>query len=107
MSKFTKHTHISLSFEEWEKAFKPITNSITPYSAFDGLMFETYGSDLHYVMAMANRKDHVDRLKVWTLVTGDSDDEVIVDGYHLVNRIGYFITQMPGKDGSTYEVTLN
>jgi hypothetical protein len=31
----------------------------------------------------------------------------IVDGYHLVNRIGYFITQNARQDDQFYEVIVS
>jgi hypothetical protein len=47
------------------------------------------------------------RRMVWTLVEDDDGDAVIVEGYHLVNRLGYFITAKPAKAGYQYVVTLS
>ena len=48
-----------------------------------------------------------DRRTVWTLVEcGDSDGEVIISGYHWVNRLGYFVSKVPVPDGMSVEVTI-
>lgn len=51
-------------------------------------MLETYGDDVKQVMRIAN----TDPLRVWTMVDGD-DGMYLVQGFHLVNRIYYVITQ--------------
>lgn len=96
---------IVLAFEEWETQFKPIANRIIGSASFDGLMFETYGEELAQVLAFANGGKAGHR-KVWTLVDGDDGEAVIVEGYHLVNRLGYFITSKPAKAGAQYNISL-
>ena len=75
-----------LTIEEWDKNYKPITNKFDEDASFDGTMYETYGEEVEYVIAQKNNK-------IWTLVDTSEGDMVIVNGYHLVNRIGYFITE--------------
>lgn len=107
MSNTTTPAFVTLSFETWEKRFKPIANTTTPNSSFDGLMFETYGADLVNVLLHAN--GHMGRAgsrKVWTLVEGDDGEPVICEGYHLCNRLGYFITAKPAKAEVQYNVSL-
>lgn len=50
-------------------------------------MLETYGDDLKLVMDIANKTP----MRAWTMVDGD-DGMYLVQGYHLVNRIYYVIT---------------
>lgn len=50
-------------------------------------MLETYGDDLRLVMDIADKTP----LRVWTMVDGD-DGMYLLQGYHLVNRIYYVIT---------------
>ena len=50
-------------------------------------MLETYGADIKLVLDIANKTP----LRVWTMVDGD-DGMYLVQGYHLVNRIYYVIT---------------
>lgn len=77
--------------DAWEAKYKPITNH------FDGSdKFETYGDELQFVLAQDPRC-------IWTLVDGDDGNLYIVDGYHLVNRLNYFITEVP-FDGEFLEV---
>lgn len=71
--------------EYWELKYKPIMNHIDPTN-YD--KFETYGEELRYVMAQ-------DPKCIWTLVDGDDGNLYIVDGYHLVNRVAYFVTEVP------------
>ena len=69
--------------DAWEEKYKPFTNQ------FDGSdKFETYGEELEFVRAQDPRC-------VWTLVDGDDGNLYIVDGYHFVNRINYFVTEVP------------
>ena len=103
MSKPNSTGFVAMSFEDWCDAFKPQANTTTPNAPFDGNMFETYGDDLSAVIA-ANT---VNGLNVWTAVENDDGDWVIVDGYHRVNRMGYFITRKPAKAGEQYDVTLD
>lgn len=106
MSKPTKTPGlVSLSFEEWEAKFKPRTNTIASNASFDGLMFETYGAELDFVLTIGNQT-HLGGLKLWTLVEGDDGEAVIVEGYHLCNRLGYFVTEKPFKAGMQYNIIL-
>lgn len=50
-------------------------------------MLETYGADLKLVLDIANKTP----MRVWTMVDGD-DGMYLIQGYHLVNRIYYVIT---------------
>lgn len=55
-------------------------------------MLETYGADIKLVLDIANKTP----LRVWTMVDGD-DGMYLVQGYHLVNRIYYVITNEPAQ----------
>ena len=50
-------------------------------------MLETYGDDIKLVLKI-NKKTP---LRVWTMVDGDNG-MYLIQGYHLVNRIYYVIT---------------
>ena len=41
--------------------------------------------------------------RVWTLIEGDSGNLWITNGYHFVNRLNYFITEVP-FEGSDVEI---
>jgi hypothetical protein len=74
-------------WDEWAEKYKPI-------GAEDNQMFETYGTDLQTVLS--THPNHV-----WTWMQGDMSD-VVCAGYHLVNRIGYYITEVPWTNVEDY-----
>ncbi len=74
------------TIEDWEENFKPIINN-EDTASWGGIMFETYNPDLDFV-----RKCPIEH--IWSLIDGD-ESVWIVTGYHFVNRIGYFITEIP------------
>lgn len=76
-------------YEIWEDTFKPVKNHLDEDAGIDGYMFETFGAELAHVQAVL--KDNPE--KVWTVVDGDSGKWYISQGFHLVNRIGYLITE--------------
>lgn len=97
----------ALTFDEWQARFKPITNHLDRGASFDGLMFETYGAELAHVLMIANGDfGRAGARKVWTLCEGDDGSPVICEGYHLCNRLGYFITAKPAKAGMQYNVEV-
>ena len=83
--------------EQWEATYRPITN--TTREEWDGLLFETYGDDLAYVLSVANKEPR----RVWTWVDAEGGS-YIINGYHLVNRIGYFITEVEWSQGDDIQV---
>ena len=93
--------------EGWQAEFKIQPNNVTSNAAFDGAMYETYGADLERILVFANAKSKRMRRMVWTLVENDDGEAVVVNGYHLVNRLGYFITAKPAKAGYEYIVFLS
>jgi hypothetical protein len=82
--------------DAWEAKYKPVKNQFAqPQGEFGDEFvedkFETYGEELDYVRSVYDE----DPRRVWTLVDGDDGNLYIVDGYHLVNRINYFVTEVP------------
>ncbi|CAB4124041.1 hypothetical protein UFOVP45_112 [uncultured Caudovirales phage] len=78
-------SNIIITDDEWDEQYTPILNHI---NGNDSQMFETYGDELAFVQSQpANR--------VWTMLDGDEGGVFIVNGMHLVNRIGYYITEKP------------
>ena len=77
--------------QEWFDLYKPIKNKIDSNASVNGHMFETYGDELNYVISQ-------DLNKIWTYSDDDNGTPYISNGYHLVNRIGYFITEVPVKE---------
>ena len=81
-----------LGWDKWEDKFKPIHNHFS--NDPDQNMFETYGEEVDYVTKADNKY-------VWTWIQGDMSD-LIVAGYHYVNRLGYYITEVPWDDEYDY-----
>lgn len=93
---------IRITDEEWEEKYKPIRNHFNPTaSEYDSeyTMFETYGQELKFVM-------NTDPAYVWTEVDGDDGGVYIVNGYYLVNRIGYYITAKPHNPDDFIELCI-
>jgi len=77
---------LHITEDQFYEKFNPIENHIDTNASFDGCMFETYDEELDHVKAQPNNK-------VWTIVEGDDDTMFYLSGYHVVNRIGYLITE--------------
>jgi hypothetical protein len=81
-----------LGWDKWEDKFKPIHNHFS--NDPDQNMFETYGEEVEFVIKQ-------DPKYIWTWIQGDMSD-LIVAGYHYVNRLGYYITEVPWEDEDDY-----
>lgn len=69
--------------------------------SYDGCMYETFGPELDYVLKM----DKVNPKRVWTIIDDNSGWTGICAGYHLVNRIGYLVTEEEWQeDNESYTV---
>ena len=71
--------------------YRPIQNPRTDGS-WGGTFHETFGDDLAAVRTAEPAH------QVWTLVETDGQLAIIA-GMHHINRIGYFITEVPWKTG--------
>ncbi|CAB4185211.1 hypothetical protein UFOVP1130_15 [uncultured Caudovirales phage] len=90
-------TVLTMTVEQWEDKYKPVMNHLDKDASWGtddegGVLYDYTGAEGDYVMKVASVQPH----KVWTWVDGD-DGSYIVDGYHWVNRIGYFITAIPSE----------
>lgn len=90
-----------MRFSTWVKRFRPVRNDLVAGAPFDGFMFETFGSELETVRSAAKKDPNT----VWTLVDLEGDLAVI-EGWHFVNRIGYFVCQVRFVDGAAYEIRV-
>ena len=78
-------------WDAWAEKYKPEENHLVTSNE---LMFETYGAELEYVQSLDPRY-------VWTSVQGDMCD-LIVAGYAYVNRLCYYVTEIPWEDEDEY-----
>jgi hypothetical protein len=100
----TNETFIELSFDEWVKQYKPIYNHIDKNASFqddsdNGLMFETYGDEVEFVKSQSPDK-------IWMYGDGDDGGSYIWNGWHIVNRIGYFVTEVPCPPDTTIQIQV-
>jgi hypothetical protein len=95
---------IELTFDEWLDTYKPITNHIDTNASFqdesgNGIMFETYGEEVDFVKQQ-------DPNKIWMYGSGDDGGTYIWSGWGFVNRLGYFITEVPFSDSEIVQVLV-
>jgi hypothetical protein len=91
---------IEMDFDEWCDIYKPIPNNIVEDSSFDGTMFETYGKEVEFVKK-------ADEAHIWMYGDGDDGGTYIWNGWHIVNRIGYFITEVPCPPDTDIQVKVS
>lgn len=99
MTNSTIH-HLTMTYDDWQDAYQPVTNPLIDNAPFDGLMFETFGPELDHI-----RDTPADR--IWTLVEGDNDTLYVLSGFHFVNRLGYFIAAHPRQPHVLIEVPVD
>jgi hypothetical protein len=87
---------VSLTWEEFDEQFKVMPNHLV--STPDQQMFETYGEEVDYVKSIPQNR-------IWTY-TDVGSGTGIYNGWHFVNRLGYFITELPAEEDTDYEVDL-
>jgi hypothetical protein len=93
-------TFIEMEFEDFVETYKPIPNNIDTNASFDGLMFETYGAEVEFVKK-------ADPAHIWTYGDGDDGGSYIWNGWHFINRIGYFITEIPCPPNTTIQIKVS
>jgi len=97
---------IKTTFDKWCDDYKPIPNVFNKDASFNdgdnGIMFETYGKELDFVLSYVKFKPR----QVWTYIDGENGT-FIINGYHLVNRIGHFVTYGSAEPETFYEVEVS
>lgn len=83
---------IQIDYFDWIDQFRPITKPGTDHIAFD-----TH-SDVEFLKAQ--KPD-----TIWTLVhCSESGDCVIINGCHWINRMEYYVTEVPYDEAHEYNV---
>jgi hypothetical protein len=83
------------NIDEWEEHFKPIINHLDPQASWQtdeghgtGLMFETYGEELEFVLGQPEEK-------VWSYMDDEEDNLILCAGRQDSNKvIGYLVTEV-------------
>lgn len=87
---------MTLTEDNFDELYVPIQNHLVEDASFGGAMFETYGEELDFVFSVS-LEDNT-RKTVWTIIETDGE-MYCVAGFHLVNRIGFIITEKPWETG--------
>lgn len=83
--------------EDFDEKYTLVRN---PYE--DTFQFESYCHELDFVLHAAKTKPRT----VWTVVDGDDGQRYIIAGYHVVNRIFYYITEQEWESDNEEYVLL-
>ena len=90
---------IELTFEEADEQFKFMVNNYDENASFDGLMFETYGDEVEFVKSQSPAN-------IWMYGQGDDGGTYVWNGWGFVNRLGYFITEVPCPPDTDIQVMV-
>ena len=94
---------IEMTFDEADEKFRFMVNNYDEYASFDGLMFETYGDEVEYVKSILSSSPD----RVWTFGDGDDGGGYIWNGWSFINRIGYFISEVPCPPDTTIQILVS
>lgn len=85
-----------IDFDTWDETYSPQPNHLVDETN----LYETYGDEHAYILRMAELAPR----RVWTMIETDWTTE-IVNGYHTVNRVGFFVTDKEGDANTTVTVS--
>ena len=90
---------------DWTERYKPVQGE-------DGdLRFETYGKYLDAAKALATvfAKDQGTNLcqHIWTRVDGDGNADIVLNGWHAVNRMDYLVCERPWGNGDKVDSDID
>jgi len=91
---------VEMDYDTWIETYRPILNHIDTNASFDGMMFETYGDEVDFVKEQ-------DVHHIWMYGDGDDGGSYVWSGWGFVNRIGYFITEVPWIEGETTQIRVS
>lgn len=84
---------IKLTYDEWIEKYRPIA---IPNSGGD-IMLDSRGNEDY----LKNQNP----LCIWTDIDGDGAN-IILNGYHFVNRLAYYVTEVPFEKDDDIEVLI-
>ena len=89
--------YTTMTWQEFADTFKPIKRKISEDNYV--YPYETYGEELEFVRSQPAEN-------IWTEIDGDSG-VFIVNGYRLVNRIQYYVCEVPITTEAYSEVIVS
>jgi hypothetical protein len=84
-----------ITFEQFEEKYKPVQNHLDENANHDGMIYETFGEELEYIK---NIYENGNKFTIWTYID-DGEISWYESGFHLCNRLGYIITEIPFNEG--------
>ena len=95
---------ITLTEEQFEEQFTRVKNHIDTNAGWDGCLFETYDEELRHVSIVGMKTPK----NVWTLLEGDDEDKLYIsNGFRIVNRMGFFITEEEWEGETDVEIDMS
>jgi len=85
--------YIEMTYSEWVEKYRPLKDSYG-----DAHLFNSTGTDLEFL-----RKQF--RVTIWTAISSGSRDYIRND-VKLVNRIGFYVTEIPWIEDDEIDVTV-
>jgi len=100
-------TSTTITKNEFDVTYPLLSNHFDPNASWasgdgNGCLFETYGEELDFVRRQ-------DPQTIWTIVDTDDGDQMVISGYHHVNRVGYLIstTRVPENQVIHFIIPMN
>lgn len=90
-----------MTFDDWFEKFKPIENPQIKDEGNEYLFEDCYEEDKEFI------HDRIGSKTIWTRIFGENASIFLIEGRHLVNRDGYYVTEIPYEDGEKYEITID
>lgn len=84
-----------ISFEDWKEKYKPIRNPFNEKQTGEDEDFEINWSSLEENDLLDDDKGEN---RIWTMIEGERDSIWLVSGYHRVNRLHHYITEIPYEE---------
>lgn len=78
--------------DDFDDKFRPVKNPHDRNAGWDGCLFGTNGAELNFVRSQPANK-------VWTL----SSHGTLISGFHVVDRVGYVVTELPWEEDMEVE----
>lgn len=84
-----------LTIRQHEKFFKPYTKED------DSVLFD-YADEAELVAGLFAKTNNTQVYQhIWTVVDGESGNPCTINGWHLCNRIGYMVCEVPWGTGNS------
>jgi len=76
----------TITVNDFFKKYNPQLNHFSSSPDDDNYTFEIFDEELEYVKKQNNKQ-------IWTTVNCENEEFWIIPGYHIVNRMNYYITE--------------